>query len=136
MSPGAAEALLSCAGMKTPTNAMTTPDAIKALAALAQDSRLAIFRLLIEHAPDGLAVGAIGEALGLPSATLSFHLKELAHAGLVSSRQAGRFIFYTPVLDTVNDLVGFLTENCCAATGGVCAPAAKAPTKRTAAKSR
>lgn len=99
---------------------MTTPDALKALAALAQESRLAIFRLLVEHAPDGLAVGAIGEALGVPSATLSFHLKELAHAGLVTSRQAGRFIYYSPVLDTITQLVGFLTENCCSATGGSC----------------
>lgn len=106
--------------MMTPTLTMTTPEALKALAALAQESRLAIFRLLVEHAPDGLAVGAIGEALGLPSATLSFHLKELAHAGLVTSRQAGRFIYYTAMLDTVTHLVGFLTENCCVASGGPC----------------
>lgn len=119
MSRLAEQGLVTCVGMTTP---MTTPDAIKALAALAQESRLAIFRLLIEHAPDGLAVGAIGEALGLPSATLSFHLKELAHAGLATSRQAGRFIYYTPVLDTVTHLVGFLTENCCAASGGSCGP--------------
>ncbi|WP_285402571.1 metalloregulator ArsR/SmtB family transcription factor [Luteibacter sp. ME-Dv--P-043b] len=115
---------------------MTTPNAIDALAALAQESRLAIFRLLIEHAPDGLAVGAIGEALGVPSATLSFHLKELAHAGLVSSRQAGRFIYYSPVLGTVNDLVGFLTENCCAASGSVCATPAPSRGKRAAPRSR
>jgi len=101
---------------------MKTADAIKVLSALAQESRLAIFRLLIEQAPDGLPVGAIGERLGLANATLSFHLKELLHAGLVSSRQSGRFIYYTPVIASVDGLVGYLTENCCAASGGQCLP--------------
>ncbi|HEY4091678.1 MAG TPA: metalloregulator ArsR/SmtB family transcription factor [Luteibacter sp.] len=113
---------------------MKTADAIKVLSALAQDSRLAIFRLLIEQGPDGLPVGVIGERLGLPSATLSFHLKELLHAGLVTSRQSGRFIYYAPVIASVNDLVGYLMDNCCAGSGGTCAPAKKTvATKRTAA---
>jgi len=105
---------------------MQTADAIKVLSALAQESRLAIFRLLIEQGPEGLPVGVVGERLGLPSATLSFHLKELLHAGLVTSRQSGRFIYYAPVIAAVNGLVGYLTENCCAGSGGSCAPVAKA----------
>jgi DNA-binding transcriptional ArsR family regulator len=105
---------------------MKTDDAIKVLSALAQESRLAIFRLLIEQGPDGLPVGVIGERLGVPSATLSFHLKELLHAGLVTSQQSGRFISYAPVIAAVNGLVGYLTENCCAGSGGSCAPVAKA----------
>lgn len=115
---------------------MKTADAIKVLSALAQDSRLAIFRLLIEQGPDGLPVGVIGERLGLPSATLSFHLKELLHAGLVTSRQSGRFIYYAPVIASVNELVGYLMDNCCADSGGVCAPAKKtrAATRTAAAR--
>lgn len=105
---------------------MQTADAIKVLSALAQESRLAIFRLLIEQGPEGLPVGVVGERLGLPSATLSFHLKELLHAGLVTSRQSGRFIYYAPVIAAVNGLVGYLTENCCTGSGGNCAPLSKA----------
>ncbi len=111
---------------------MKTGDAIKVLSALAQESRLAIFRLLIEQGPEGLPVGVIGERLGLASATLSFHLKELLHAGLVTSRQSGRFIYYAPVIAAVNGLVDYLTENCCAASGGSCAPVAAA--RRTDAR--
>jgi ArsR family transcriptional regulator len=92
---------------------MKENDAIKALAALAQPTRLAIFRLLVTVGPDGLNVGVIQEHLDLASATLSFHLKELTHAGLVTSRQEGRFVFYAPEIERMNDLVGFLTENCC-----------------------
>ncbi len=114
---------------------MKTADAIKVLSALAQESRLAIFRLLIEQGPEGLPVGAIGDRLGLANATLSFHLKELLHAGLVTSRQSGRFIFYAPVIAAMNGLVGYLTENCCAASGGQCLPTPvvkRATTKRAA----
>ena len=112
---------------------METADAIKVLSALAQESRLAIFRLLIEQGPEGLPVGMIGERLGVPSATLSFHLKELLHAGLVSSRQSGRFIYYAPVIASMNSLVDYLTANCCAGSGGECTPA---PTKKRAATKR
>lgn len=115
---------------------MKTADAIKILSALAQESRLAIFRLLIEQGPEGLPVGVIGERLGLPSATLSFHLKELLHAGLVTSRQSGRFIYYAPVISSMNGLVDYLTENCCAGSTGDCLPAPvakRAATKRAAA---
>ncbi|ODV26560.1 MAG: transcriptional regulator [Rhodanobacter sp. SCN 68-63] len=101
---------------------MQTKHAITVLSALAQESRLAVYRLLIEHAPDGLAASAIAERLGLANATLSFHLKELVHAGLITSRQEGRFIYYAAALDTMNQLMGYLTENCCCATGRTCGP--------------
>ncbi|QEE26457.1 winged helix-turn-helix transcriptional regulator [Rhodanobacter glycinis] len=110
---------------------MQTPQAIAALSALAQESRLAVYRLLVQHAPDGLAASAIAEKLGLANATLSFHLKELVHAGLITSRQDGRFIYYSPVMDTMTALVGYLTENCCSASGKSCKPASA---KRTTVK--
>jgi ArsR family transcriptional regulator len=92
---------------------METKAALVALSALAQESRLAVFRLLVEHAPEGLPAGAIAERLHLPPATLSFHLKELAHAGLVAAHPQSRFIWYRADLDAMNGLVGYLTENCC-----------------------
>ncbi|KIU54491.1 helix-turn-helix transcriptional regulator [Comamonas sp. C11] len=103
---------------------METSNAVTALAALAQESRLAVFRLLVQAGPAGLAAGKISEALGVPPSSLSFHLKELAHAGMVSSRQEGRFVIYEANFATANALVAFLTENCC---GGqscelVCSP--------------
>ena len=100
---------------------MKTKDALFALGALAQESRLAIFRLLVELGPDGSSVGKIADALSLPAATLSFHLKELAHAGLLVSRQEGRFVWYVANFDAMNGLVAYLTENCCGGHG-VCAP--------------
>ena len=103
-----------------------------ALAALAQETRLAIFRLLVEHARDGLTPGSIALSLKLPPATLSFHLKELVHAGLIEDRRDGRFIWYRPDVAAMNGLIGYLTENCCRASGGnacaaTCAPSACAP---------
>ncbi|UXY15894.1 metalloregulator ArsR/SmtB family transcription factor [Chitiniphilus purpureus] len=95
---------------------MESKAAVARLAALAQDTRLSIFRLLITAGPQGMAVGRIGEALGVAPATLSFHLKELARAQLVSSRQESRFIFYSANYAAMNELLGFLTENCCAGT--------------------
>lgn len=116
---------------------MQTKQAIAALSALAQESRLAVYRLLVEHAPEGLAASAIAEALGLANATLSFHLKELVHAGLISSRQDGRFIYYSPVINTMTDLMGYLTANCCSASGKSCKPApAKKSARATALKER
>jgi DNA-binding transcriptional ArsR family regulator len=99
-----------------------TKQAIQTLSALAQESRLAIFRLLIQAGPQGMTAGTIGEALDLPPATLSFHLAGLARAGLARSRQDGRFVIYSADFDTMNRLVGYLTENCCGA-GASCAPA-------------
>jgi DNA-binding transcriptional ArsR family regulator len=101
---------------------MDSMTVLKALAALAQDTRLALFRLLVEQGPAGLTPGRIAAALDVPPATLSFHLKELAHAGLISARQESRFIHYSANFDAMNGLVGYLTENCCRVSGS-CAPA-------------
>lgn len=92
---------------------MLTPQALAALAALAQESRLAIFRLLVQTGPEGLAASKIAEHLGIAPSSLSFHLKELSHAQLVTARQEGRFIIYAAQMDSMNALVDFLTENCC-----------------------
>ena len=105
---------------------METKRVLNALAALSQEHRLAVFRLLVEHAPEGLSAGVIAERLSLAPATLSFHLKELSHAGLIASRQDGRFIWYRADLRTMNGLVGYLTENCCrssAVCDAACLPA-------------
>jgi ArsR family transcriptional regulator len=93
---------------------------VTALSALAQDSRLAIFRALVQAGPAGLAAGRISEITGIAPSSLSFHLKELSHAEMVSSQQAGRFIIYSANFSTMNALLGFLTENCCG--GNPCSP--------------
>ena len=95
--------------------------AVDALSALAQETRLGIFRLLVEAGPEGLAAGKIGGEMELPPATLSFHLAHLARTGLVKSRQDGRFVIYSTDFRNMNELVGYLTENCCG--GRACAPA-------------
>ena len=92
---------------------MESKNIVIALAALAQESRLAVFRLLVQAGNSGLAAGKISELCGIPASSLSFHLKELTHAGLISSRQESRFIIYSANFDAMNDLIGFLTENCC-----------------------
>jgi ArsR family transcriptional regulator, arsenate/arsenite/antimonite-responsive transcriptional repressor len=107
---------------------MNNASAVSSLAALAQESRLAIFRLLVEAGPNGLSVGEIGAPLDIAPATLSFHLKELANAGLVASRQEGRFIYYSADYAQMNALVGFLSQNCCARSSA-CRPRPNA--KRT-----
>jgi ArsR family transcriptional regulator, arsenate/arsenite/antimonite-responsive transcriptional repressor len=108
---------------------MKTVEAVKALAALAQDTRLAIYRLLVQRGPDGLPAGTIAERLDVPAATLSFHLKELAHAGMIDSRQDGRFVYYAANYGRMNRLLGFLSENCC--QGDVaCAPQPQPQLKR------
>ena len=96
--------------------------AIDALAALAQETRLQVYRLLVEAGPEGLPAGRIGEELDLAPATLSFHLAHLARAGLAQGRQDGRFVIYSANFDNMNALVGYLTENCCG--GRACAPIA------------
>ena len=84
-----------------------------ALAALAQETRLSIYRLLVEAGRDGVSAGRIGETLKVPAATLSFHLKELAHTGLISSRQERQFIYYAVDFGRMAELMTFLTQNCC-----------------------
>lgn len=100
---------------------METKHALSALGALAQESRLAVFRLLVQAGPEGMAASKIGEHLSIPASSLSFHLKELAHANLIVSRQDGRFVIYAAHIDSMNALIGFLTENCC--DGVPCLPA-------------
>jgi len=107
---------------------MESNDVVTQLAALAQETRLKAWRLLVEAGPAGLTVGAIGDALGVPPATLSFHLKTLANAGLVVTRQEGRFIHCTADFTAMHGLVGFLSENCCG--GADCSPAALATSRR------
>lgn len=104
---------------------METIDAVKALSALAQGSRLSIFRLLVQAGPAGMAAGVIGEKLDLPPATLSFHLAGLTRAGIARSRQDGRFVIYSADFESMNALVAYLTENCCG--GAACAPASCRP---------
>ena len=99
---------------------METKQAVDALSALAQETRLSVYRLLVEAGPEGMAAGAIGEELDLPAPTLSFHLAHLARAGLVRGRQEGRFVIYSADFKNMNQLVGYLTENCCG--GSACAP--------------
>jgi len=100
---------------------METKKAVQALSALAQETRLGIFRLLVQAGPDGMAAGQVGDRLDLPPATLSFHLAGLTRAGLARSRQEGRFVIYSADFQAMNALVGYLSENCCG--GRACAPA-------------
>ena len=93
------------------------------LAALAQESRLAIFRILVEAGKEGLAAGKISEQTNIPPSSLSFHLKGLSYANLVTSRNEGRFVIYTANFDTMNDVLNFLTDNCCG--GRPCLPRKK-----------
>lgn len=93
---------------------METNDAIAALTALGHAKRLAIFRLLVVAGPAGRMAGDLGDALGIPGATLSFHLKELTRAGLITSEAQGRFVCYRAAFDAMNGLIGYLTANCCA----------------------
>ncbi|CAN7619504.1 metalloregulator ArsR/SmtB family transcription factor [Caballeronia sp. LjRoot34] len=97
---------------------MKSETVVRALGALAHESRLAIFRALVVAGPEGLAAGEIAQQLGVSPSGLSFHLKDLSHAGLVDARQDGRFIFYSANFDTTSGLIGFLTKNCC--EGGAC----------------
>lgn len=92
---------------------------VRALGALAHDSRLAIFRALVVAGPEGMAAGEIAQRLGVAPSSLSFHLKDLSHADLVKSRQDGRFVIYTANFDAMTNLIDFLTENCCAGTSCV-----------------
>ena len=95
---------------------MEKQNAIALLAALAHETRLDVFRLLVQAGTEGVAAGAIADSLGIPAATLSFHLKELKSAGVVNCRREGRSLLYSPNFEAMNDLLGFLTVNCCSGT--------------------
>jgi ArsR family transcriptional regulator len=103
---------------------MNTPLAVTRLAALAQATRLALFRLLVQKGPDGMCVGDLQARLKTAPATLSFHLKELSRAGLIKARQDGRFIYYSANFKAMDALLGYLTANCCGGEpcDAVCAP--------------
>jgi DNA-binding transcriptional ArsR family regulator len=106
---------------------METVKAVMSLEALAQESRLGIFRLLVEAGPGGLPAGHIAERMKLPAATLSFHLAQLKHAALIACRRDGRSLIYSANFDEMNSLVGFLTDNCCGRGAAGCAPVCGAP---------
>src|SRR5271169_4722121 len=97
---------------------------IGALGALAQETRLDIFRMLVQKGPEGLPAGEIGSRLGQPSPTMSFHLNQLRFAGLISSRRESRSIIYSANFKTMNDLIAYLTQNCCGGRPELCSPAA------------
>lgn len=105
--------------------------AVAALGALAQESRLEVFRLLVQRGPKGVAAGDIGEHVGVPATTLSFHLSQLSHAGLVTSRRNGRSIIYAADYEGMQALMAFLMENCCQ---GGCAP--DRPSKRVVSRTK
>ncbi|GAB4116670.1 MAG: metalloregulator ArsR/SmtB family transcription factor [Sideroxydans sp.] len=104
---------------------MKSAQAVKALAALAQTTRLAIYRLLVRAGPEGMAAGEVAAKLKVSPANLSFHFKALSHAGLVESRQDGRFVYYAANFAVMNEMVDYLTENCCGGTSGACGTSAK-----------
>jgi ArsR family transcriptional regulator, arsenate/arsenite/antimonite-responsive transcriptional repressor len=104
-------------------------DAVAALSALAQENRLDVYRLLVQAGPDGMAAGEVANALGIAPNTLSFHFDRLRHAGLVSVARQGRSLIYATRYETMNNLLGFLTENCCGGRPELCAPTVCAPRK-------
>jgi DNA-binding transcriptional ArsR family regulator len=99
---------------------MNEPEVVAALAALAQETRLRIFRFLVEAGPEGVAAGAISDALGVPPPTLSFHLTHMKHAGLIDFRRDSRSLIYAADFDRMNQLIGFLTDNCCRGQPDTC----------------
>lgn len=115
---------------------MKKSNVIAALSALAQETRLEIFRLLVQKGPEGLPAGEIGERLGQPSPTLSFHLNQLRFAGLVTSRRQSRLIIYSANYKAMNDVLAYLTENCCAGRPELCAPAICALEERKTFRAR
>src|ERR1043165_4892890 len=108
---------------------MEKSDAVAALAALAQDNRLDVFRLLVQAGPQGMSAGDIADALGLAPNTLTFHFDRLRSAGLVTVRRDGRQMIYSARFETMNALIAYLTENCCGGVQDKCAPAACAPAR-------
>ncbi len=99
---------------------MDNKSAVTLLSSIAQEARLEIFRALVRAGINGLSAGSIADKLGIPNSTLSFHLKELSHSGLVNSRQESRFIYYSANYQSMNNLLAYLTENCCAGEQACC----------------
>lgn len=103
------------------TGNVKSAEMVQALGALAQESRLSVFRLLVKRGPSGFSPGDLTEKLEIPGPTLSFHLKELQRAGLVVSRREGRFLYYSANFETMNGVLAYLTENCCSLSPQECA---------------
>lgn len=114
---------------------MKQPAAIAALAALAQETRLKAFRLLVEAGPEGMPAGTIAAALGVPAPTLSFHLAQLTRAGLIAQRRESRSLIYAANFAAMNALITYLTENCCGGTE-TCAPFCQPAGQPAAARTR
>jgi DNA-binding transcriptional ArsR family regulator len=106
---------------------MKTGDAIAALGSLAQETRLSVYRLLVKRGPGGLSAGAIADELEVPASSLSFHLHQLMHAGLITQERQSRQLIYAANYPRMNALVAYLTENCCGGAG--CAPACEVPAR-------
>jgi len=104
---------------------MKTKHVVGALGALAHEHRLAVYRLLVEQGPDGLSAGAIGEGVGLAPSSLTFHLQNLQRSGLIVQRRESRNLIYSVDFGAMNELVGYLTENCCAGSRATCASECK-----------
>ncbi|HZJ54787.1 MAG TPA: metalloregulator ArsR/SmtB family transcription factor [Myxococcaceae bacterium] len=121
---------------------MTTVEALAGLGSLAQETRLTVFRLLVQRGPEGLAAGAIAEALEVPASSLSFHLRQLMHAGLVTQERRSRQLIYAANYERMNALLSYLTENCCGAASGApvalgqCRPEGRPVKMRAAARGR
>jgi|SRR5580765_6011105 len=114
---------------------MDAKQIVAALGALGQDTRLEVFRVLVQCGPHGLAAGAIAQALGVPPSSLTFHLQQLYHAGLITQRRLGRQLIYAADFAAMNEIVGYLTENCCGGNASLCAPRSK-PVKGRASTRR
>ncbi len=99
---------------------MESVEAVRALSALAQPTRLSLYRLLVSCGPEGMTAGQIAETLGVSPATMSFHFRTLSHASLIESRQDGRFVYYAANFAVMNDMVAYLTENCCGGNADAC----------------
>ena len=115
---------------------MKSLEVVESLAALAQESRLALFRLLVKRGPEGYTPTQLGEKLGVPGSTLSFHLKELQRSNLIEARREGRFLYYSPNFPRMNQLLSFLTENCCLLADKDCGPTCGTPAAEAAQPKR
>jgi ArsR family transcriptional regulator, arsenate/arsenite/antimonite-responsive transcriptional repressor len=115
---------------------MKSSEVLEALSALAQESRLALFRALVKRGPEGYTPTRLGEKLNVPGPTLSFHLKELQRAKLIEARREGRFLYYSPNFTRMNQVLGFLTENCCVLADKDCGPACSPPMAEVAQPKR
>ena len=109
---------------------MDTKKIVAALGALGQETRLEVFRLLVQRGPNGLPAGAIAEALDVPPSSLTFHLRELTHAGLITQRRLSRQMIYAADFAQMNAMLSYLTENCCGGNPSLCAPRSKATSEQ------